>query len=284
MEERPRTRDREASSKQEGGIPEELAALIAAEKGQARVKEGHIARYGRPMVLKPKVVTWGARMGVGPAFVKGNALRMRGYWFVNYDLADPLTVVGRKEDDIVLGTGAVSRPGQEGPTDLRILTVRTVAEAVEMTKSDDVVERATGAWALGELGIKEAIPWLKQLLDDEEWLVQRYALQSIRLLAAPDDAAEAALRAMGNDDGLVVEAAIAILRQRRGDPRAVAALLEHVEDEAWTVARAAIEALGSMGDKTALPRLEKALEKDPILTKQALAQAIDKLRSSDAKQ
>jgi HEAT repeat protein len=246
---------------------------IAAQSAERDLK----ATYGGPMILKPKIARWGARMGVGEAFVGENGLAIGGWTLTNTDLDDCLKVVGFKDHDIVIGTGTVKRDGGE-PVDLRVLDVGTPQEALALLESDDRVKRAKGAWALGQIGGEKDIPALKKALADSEWVVRRYALISLSQHLDLDQTTAVALASVGDKDGIVAVAAIRILQKKaKPDKQVLDALLSRIQDEGWTIAKAAIVAVGELGDNRALAPLRAALAKKPILTKDALAEAIKRI-------
>lgn len=235
------------------------------------------ARYGGPMVLKAKIAGWGARMGIGEAFVGEKGLKMRGWTLTNIDLRDCLLIVGFKDHDIVIGTGTVKRDGGE-TVDLRVLDIKTTEEALNLLKSKDSVQRARGVWALGETGGKKAIPMLKEALGDEAWVVRRYALLSLNQQADIKQIVAIALESVGDKDGIVAVAGIRILQEKgTSDKRSLVKLLGCIEHKNWTVAKSAIIALGELGDESTLEPLRTALAKKPILTKSDLAEAIKKI-------
>ncbi len=78
----------------------------------------------------------------------------------------------------MIGTGTVKRDGGNA-VDLRELDVSTASEALVLLKSTDPVERAKGAWALGELGNTEMISRLQEALNDSVLAARRSPLQKI---------------------------------------------------------------------------------------------------------
>lgn len=237
-----------------------------------------LARYGAPMVLRPKIAAWGAHLGVGPNFVGEKGLMMGQWTLTNIDVEDCLLLVGLQDHDVVIGTGIVKKKGGE-TIDLRTLDVRTTREALDLLKSEDPVQRARGAWALGEISDKQSVPVLAQALSDGAWVVRRYALLSLSQQADPEQVLTSALKSVEDKEGVVALAAIRILRERgKGDKRVVPALLKHIEeDKDWLVAKASITALGDLGDESTLQPLREALKKEPFLTEDTLQETIKKI-------
>ncbi len=149
--------------------------------------------------------------------------------------------------------------------------------------------RYIAAWALGEIGSEEGIPFLLQALGDPELPVRQYATRSlikinlaaveplIGLLVTADPlAAAGAIRALGDiGDKRALDPLLAqVDGPNRADvflalgklraPRAESALLAGLADPDWEVRMNAAMALGTVGTASSASGLEKTLD-DPVM-------------------
>ena len=172
---------------------------------------------------------------------------------------------------------------QRGITDARCAAMRTIArvgnaedipvliEALSDSDPYGVVRDAVEA--LGRLRAKDAVPELIRTLDHpEEWIALRaaYALGAIG-----DESAAPALESKlspGNPRHVINAAVEALGRLRAKD--AVPALIRTLDHpEVWTAVNAA-RALAAIGDKSAIPALQAKLSADNRLLVDAATEAL----------
>lgn len=189
------------------------------------------------------------------------------------------------------------------------VNVGVVSQLIEFLGSDDAVFRAQAAsslltigpkakaavprlaaalsdenencrfWALQALirigsAARPAVPKIKKLLRDEAFGNRAAAARALATLAGDIDATTTALiRAYRNDDNHIVREYVVQSLQRIGSSRAVAALIEALEDEEPRVRSNAAIALKVLGQKAkaAIPALKRfiATEQDEVTRDQA---------------
>jgi len=145
------------------------------------------AHYPAPFGLRPGLFGWGARVtiaisakamnlrgGTVESTTGGHELEFRGDWDKPTKQTTDIYVqgVGRA---VMPDGSTVSLPILDSPTE-------TFDAAVNLLSSGDFLERAKGAWILGELGDPRGVGHLKTRADDPHWYVKRYAEQSLKLL------------------------------------------------------------------------------------------------------
>lgn len=166
--------------------------------------------------------------------------------------------------------------------------------------------------ALGRLGNPDVEPALEKMLAKDEPLAQLYAgtaLWKLGLLEEPqatlgplttvqdpqvrstlaeqlasvnDPAALSMLLALAGDTNPDVRAAAVRAFSEQADAATQAALLERVEDPAYTVSTAAVEALGRMGGPETIERLEPLLDNDNPYVAISAANAILEIKAREA--
>jgi HEAT repeat protein len=143
-----------------------------------------------------------------------------------------------------------------------ILAILKDAKSTEFQKSKACVRA-------GELGAKEAVPALAALLDDEHLSVYaRYGLEPIS-----DPSAADALRAsLAKLKGVRLAGVINSLNKRR-DAKSLPVLSKLMYGADVEVARAAIAAIGSIGDAAAVKILQAALPKTTGMMQMTVADA-----------
>jgi HEAT repeat protein len=136
---------------------------------------------------------------------------------------------------------------------------RTQKLAAVLQSGAPLFDKARACQQLGEIGTKEAVPALAELLADEHLgAYARSALEGI-----PDPSAAAALRtALSATKGSLLAGVINSLGVLR-DPQAVGALRPLAEDPASGVAKEALLALGRIATSQSIPILRQALVAGP---------------------
>ena len=129
--------------------------------------------------------------------------------------------------------------------------------------------KAKACQRIGELGAIEAVPALAALLDDER--LSTYARYGLEPIADPsaDEALRAALTRLNGNLRIGVINSIG----KRGDAEAGPALAKLIYDSDAAAARAALEALGSIGGAASMNELQAALAKTDGMTRMAAADA-----------
>jgi len=137
------------------------------------------------------------------------------------------------------------------------------------TASSPEFQKAKACQRIGELGAKEAVPALSALLGSEHLAV--YARYGLEPIADPsvDDALRAAISKL---KGNLLIGVINSIGKRR-DAKAGPALAKMTYGADADVARAAIAALGSIGDAASVKELQAALAKTKGMTRMAVADA-----------
>lgn len=148
------------------------------------------AHYPAPFGLRPGLFGWGARVTIAKSAkamklrggsvestTEGQELQFRGDWDKPTKQTTDIYVQGIGKAVMPDGR-TVSLPILDAPTE-------TFDEAVKLLSSGDFLERAKGAWILGELRDSRGTEHLRALANDPHWYVKRYAEQSLELLQAP---------------------------------------------------------------------------------------------------
>lgn len=192
---------------------------------------------------------------------------------------------------------------------LGTLKVRAAVEPIgAVLARHDWPRRYVAAWALGEIGAAEGIPFLLLALDDGDAEVRRYAVRSLikfnqaavdPLLAfLPGASAQAlpgAIRALGDiGDARALSALLAVAsgpaRQealaalgKLKDPRAEALLVEALGDDDWRSRMNAAMALGTLGGPVAATALERTLEDEVPVVREWSARSLEMITGRHVK-
>lgn len=192
---------------------------------------------------------------------------------------------------------------------LGTLKVRTAVEPIGAVLSRvDWPRRYVAAWALGEIGAPEGIPFLLPALDDDDAEVRRYAVRSLvkfnqeavdpLLTFLPGASAQAlpgAIRALGDiGDGRALSALLAAAsgpaRQevlaalgKLKDPQAEALLVAALGDGDWRSRMNAAMALGSLGGEAAATALEGTLEDEVPVVREWSARSLETITGRHVK-
>jgi HEAT repeat protein len=167
--------------------------------------------------------------------------------------------------------------------------------------ADRMLERRyVAAWALGEIGDSDGIPFLLGALDDPNQEVRRYATRALikinrpavaplisHLGKASGESAAGAIRALGDiADPAALEV---LLAQARGaqradaflalgklrDPRAEAVLIKGLGDSDWQVRMNAAMALGPLGGPQAAAALQRTLDDEVHVVREWSARSLE---------
>jgi HEAT repeat protein len=192
---------------------------------------------------------------------------------------------------------------------LGTLKVRAAVEPIgAVLARGDWPRRYVAAWALGEIGAAEGIPFLLPALDDGDAEVRRYAVRSLikfnraavdpLLTFLPGASARAlpgAIRALGDiGDGRELSALLAAAagpaRQealaalgKLKDPRAEALLVEALGDSDWRSRMNAAMALGALGGPAAATALERTLEDEVPVVREWSARSLEMITGRHVK-
>jgi HEAT repeat protein len=158
---------------------------------------------------------------------------------------------------------------------------RAVPALVEMLRDPHAFVRWAAAQALGQIGGETAIPLLLTLVQDPDRLARRSAVDALGHLDA-EPARRALHRALHDPDPTVCRNAIEAVA-RQGDAGAVEALasLLDVRNDPW-VRYSAAEALGVVGDHRAVAPLIEAVQDSRVLIRRVAVRALGLLRDSRA--
>lgn len=144
---------------------------------------------------------------------------------------------------------------------------------------NDAFVRWTAARAIGERAYRRAVPSLCDALDDTASAVRRAAALSIGVIG--DTASFRTLAAHRYDPAEEVRATVATALGAFG-PRALPILREIVEEDGGLVVTAAVEALGMIGDRDAVPVIGVALLDGPLPTRIAATRALGEIGGAEA--
>lgn len=153
-----------------------------------------------------------------------------------------------------------------------------VPALIHYLKDEDAVVRGCCARALGKVGDPRADAALIEALEDEVVSVRCEAAWALATCGTAE--AKRPLRAVADSpdssDLLRTNARYALYRL--GDADQFEELTRALTDGEHASRRAAVEALGEIGRKDAIPFLEKAVSGNPVEVKVAIGKAIDKLK------
>lgn len=192
---------------------------------------------------------------------------------------------------------------------LGTLKVRAAVEPIgAVLARDDWPRRYVAAWALGEIGAAEGIPFLLPALDDADAEVRRYAVRSLIkfnqaavdplltfLPGASVQALPGAIRALGDigdaralsallaaASGPARQEALAALGKLK-DPQAEALLVEALGDGDWRSRMNAAMALGTLGGPVAAKALERTLEDEVPVVREWSARSLEMITGRHVK-
>ncbi len=149
-----------------------------------------------------------------------------------------------------------------------------VEKLIEQLKDKDVYARRNAAVRLGKIKDKRAVPALIEALKDKDGGVLREATLSLEKIRKP--AVLALIEKLKDEDARMRVGAAEALG-RIGDASAVPDLIETLGDEDWNVRENAVFALGSIGDASAVPALIEALKHKESFVRSPLVWALEEI-------
>ena len=175
-------------------------------------------------------------------------------------------------------------PVEAAPVDLRLATVRALAELGANNYSADLMSlllnsnpelRQAASKAIGQLDARDRIPDLLRLLEDPRWQAREAASQTLGYLDATS-AIPHVTTLLNHPSWPVRQIAIQTLVRldARGVRSSIASLLAAPEAE---VRAAAVEALGQLEDTSNSERLLSLLRDDAVIVREAAITAIGQL-------
>lgn len=129
---------------------------------------------------------------------------------------------------------------------------RAVEPLIYLLSDKSWTVRRFAASALGKIGDERAVESLIESLNDEEWHVRKYAADALGKIG-DERAVPSLMKTLHDEDGDVKwKAVVALGKMKSG---AVEPLIELLKNEDWHIRGTAAEALGRIGDKTAVKPL-----------------------------
>lgn len=151
-----------------------------------------------------------------------------------------------------LSLGKIALPAAAGPL-------------IGALHDEDPLVRQYSAWALGNLGElapSHAAGALAGLLDDPSFPTAMAAAEAIGKINVPSHVVEHVLNTLHHPSEKTRRAAIQALIWLE-HPSAYGALIESLKDAHAEVRQGAVAALGELGDRRAVPRMQDRLQHDP---------------------
>lgn len=133
--------------------------------------------------------------------------------------------------------------------------------------------RDVAARGLGRLGAEEAVPAVVCLLSDRDPKSRLAATIALGRIGSPE-ASDALIRTMERDDDEVIRGSAASALGRIREVRAVPALITQLNDPSQAVRISAVEALGAIGNPSALEPLREARGGERWLIRRQIRRAI----------
>jgi len=184
---------------------------------------------------------------------------------------------------------------------LGTLKAASAVEPVGKVLSERNLERRyVAAWALGEIGVPEGVPYLLTALDDPNSEVRRYATRALikinrpavgplieHLKKAEGESAAGAIRALGD---IAAPEALEVLLAKAGGPersevflslgklrapQAEAVLIKGLRDDDWQARMNAAMALGPLGGPQAADALQKSLNDEVHVVREWSARSLE---------
>ncbi len=164
----------------------------------------------------------------------------------------------------------------------RELLTRQPDVLMQALQDPDLRVRAEAALFLAQSTDPETAKALLSLLEGDELPVRLSALRGLAEVGCGPLLPQVLELARSSDVVEVRRAALAAVG-RSGRPEGQRALVEALEDRHWEIRSAAIDLMGSSGDRRFIPVLLRELERDPdLLVKQTVVQALTRLEAIEA--
>jgi HEAT repeat protein len=158
--------------------------------------------------------------------------------------------------------------------------VTAIAPLTTMLADARVLARLLAAQTLGKIGDARAVPALISVLHDADLEVARRAIYALGQIA--DAGALTALLGLLNDPRQELRSTITKSLEQVGKAN-LAALAQALKHEHWQVREQVAEVLGLIGDKNAIPDLERAFNDSDARVRFALVTALGHMRDSSVK-
>lgn len=142
----------------------------------------------------------------------------------------------------------------KGPKEI----ARTEQPLIDALGDDEFEVQKAAAYSLGDIGSKEAIPFIVAFLQAENPALHSVAVHALGRYNDPD--ATAALIDALDDESRHVRLVIVHFLSETGDPQAVDPFISLLGDERHEIRQSAANGLGKLGDQKAVGPLLKAME------------------------
>lgn len=155
----------------------------------------------------------------------------------------------------------------------------TLTELLPLLQDDSEYIRRGAVEVLNAIADTQSIKQLLSAIKDSDWWVRERASDALIKIGGPR-VVEAMLGLIKDDDEYIRRTAIEVINAS-GDERAFDQVLDALEDSDWWVRERAIDALATMGSDKSLPLLYKALAKDEY-TRRAAVRALGQIGNRGA--
>lgn len=155
----------------------------------------------------------------------------------------------------------------------------TLTELLPLLQDDSEYIRRGAVEVLNAIADTQSIKQLLSAIKDSDWWVRERASDALIKIGGPR-VVEAMLGLIKDDDEYIRRTAIEVINAS-GDESAFDQVLEALEDSDWWVRERAIDALATMGSDKSLPLLYKALAKDEY-TRRAAVRALGQIGNRGA--
>ncbi len=137
----------------------------------------------------------------------------------------------------------------------------TIHHLVDVLKDESEFARRSAVEVLNEVGDERSVKFLLERIKDDDWWVRSRTADALGKIGGPR-VIDAALAMVGDRDEEIRRTVIEILNQTK-DERAAKHLIGATKDDDWWVSERAVDALGAMGTRAAVPRLLEMLKTNP---------------------
>ncbi len=137
----------------------------------------------------------------------------------------------------------------------------TVHHLVDVLKDESEFARRAAVEVLNEVGDESSVKHLLERIKDDDWWVRSRTADALGKIGGPR-VISAALSLVGDRNEEVRRTVIEILNHTK-DERAASHLIEATKDTDWWTSERAVDALGAMASRKAVPRLLEMLKANP---------------------